>query len=265
MGGLFKKMPVTAIAFLASTLAISGIPPFSGFFSKDEILWNTFASGHVGLYMIAFLAAGLTAFYMFRLFVYTFLGSFSGDHEPHPLPWTMDGPVAILGFMAVVGGLVGIPEVLGGHNPFHHWLAYLTPKVVHHGANHSTELALMGASTGWALVMSGMAIFLYRRNLEWTHTLKRRLKVPYGLMLNKFYVDEIYEYLILKPILWISRNLLWKVADVKLVDGLLVHGWADVTRFTAGLISRLQSGVLSHYVFYLWIGLGALLVYLVKA
>jgi len=261
MGGLAKKMPITCLAFLASTLAIAGIPPFAGFFSKDEILWHTYLHAPFFFYVIALITAGLTAFYMFRLFAYVFLGE-SRHGSFHAPSRFMTIPVGLLGLLAVVGGFLGVPEAMGGHNAIHHWLVSLSTPILE-GANHrSLELALMGLSTLWAFLVSGLSIGLYWRNLEWATHLKVRFKRSYALLSNKFYVDELYQNLIIRPFYWASNNLFWKVSDEKLVDGILVHGWTDVAGFAARVVSRFQTGVLGHYLVFMWVGLIGVLVYL---
>ncbi|MBX7149475.1 NADH-quinone oxidoreductase subunit L [bacterium] len=263
MGGLLKKIPLTGFMFLLSTIAIAGIPPFAGFFSKDEILWHVYASGNTTYYVLALMAAGLTAFYMFRLFAYTFLGKFRG-HEVHHVPASMNFPVLILGILAVVGGLMGIPEVLGGHNHFHHWLHELTAGLPALEGDHHTELMLMGVSAAWALLLSLISLALYSRNLEWTKNIKIKLKPLHNLMSNKFYIDELYNAVIIQPLKHISDALLWKVADVKLIDGIIVHGWGNLARFMAGVIVRVQSGLVAHYAILILISLIAMLYVVTK-
>lgn len=261
MGGLFRKMPVTAVSFLVSTLAIAGIPPFSGFFSKDEILWNAFIHASPAIYWIALATAGLTAFYMFRLFSLVFLGK-EGPKGVQKVPLVMDLPVAILAFLAFFGGEFGLPEVLGGHNYFHHFLAYLSTPVLHEGLE-KMELTLMAVSAGWAAFFSLTALFLYR-NRDWTRGLKSRLKIFYKISCNKFYVDEIYETLIVKPVYFISHILLWKGSDQKLIDGALVGGLGGVATVGARIVSWMQTGVLGNYLLYLWVGLALLLILAVR-
>ncbi|HBF11976.1 MAG TPA: NADH-quinone oxidoreductase subunit L [Deltaproteobacteria bacterium] len=269
MGGLFKKVPVTAFAFLVSTLAIAGIPPFAGFFSKDEILLNVYLHAPLWMYVTSLVAAGLTAFYMFRLFVYVFLGHERKTHNSHDhheehhssqVPWIMDAPVAILGLLAILGGFLGVPEVLHGSNHFHHWLSFLTEGVEAHHVSHSLELTLMAVSTGWALLLSLTSLKLYSANLNWTAPLKNKFAPLYQLMQNKFYVDEVYTFLIVKPLLGISRVVLWKGADQKLIDGVLVHGWSGLSQFGAQALAFLQTGYLGHYLVLLTLGVVVLLV-----
>ncbi|MDO8519760.1 MAG: NADH-quinone oxidoreductase subunit L [Deltaproteobacteria bacterium] len=281
MGGLFKKMPVTAVAFLISTLAIAGIPPFSGFFSKDEILWNAFLHAGKPVYWLALATAGLTAFYMFRLFSLVFLGDNQRQRRVEgeaqralpaegatlapliapkgvsKIPAVMNVPVALLAVLAFFGGELGIPEVLGGHNYFHHFLSYLSAAVPHEGLE-KMELTMMAVSAGWAAFFSLAALYLYR-NRDWARGLKARLSAVYKFSLNKFYVDEVYDFLIVKPLYHFSRGILWKGSDGKLIDGALLGGLSGMTTLGAKIVSRFQTGVLGNYLFYLWVGLAGLL------
>jgi len=266
MGGLFKKMPITAATFLISTLAIAGLPPLAGFFSKDEILWFTYFNGSLAFYLIAVLTAGLTAFYMVRLFVYSFIGDYRGKHgdKVHESSLVMTVPLIILATLATIGGFIGVPEVLGGSNHIQHWLSNLGTKLDSHGDYHAIELGLMGASTAWVLLLSGVSYLLYTKNLNWALAFKGKFKIIYNFIYNKFKVDEIYNTLIIRPIYWISKNILWKATDEKIIDGVMVHGFTDAAGFSARIISRLQNGVLGSYVMYLWVGLILLLILAVR-
>lgn len=266
MGGLMKKMPITGATFFISTLAIAGIPPFAGFFSKDEILWMTFLHESRAFYLTALITAGITAFYMFRLFTYTFLGKTRHSYPDsiHESPKVMTYPLMILAFLAIVGGFIGFPEGLNGSNYFHHWLGELSSIQKTESGNHHFELALMGVSAGWALFMSLLSLGLYWRNLQWTTGIKRRIAWLYQLVSDKFRVDEFYKTCLVNPLVKISRTLLWKGADEKIIDGLLVHGWSDMSFFSARLVSACQTGLTSHYLLFIWIGLIAFLVAAVR-
>lgn len=266
MGGLAKKMPITFGCFLVSTLAISGVPPFSGFFSKDEILWMTYLNAPPSFYYLALLTAGITAFYMFRLLAYTFLGKTRHPHPEHihESPPSMSMPLIILAFLALVGGFIGVPAVLGGNNYLHHWLSSFAPHAGGHEGSHSLELTLMGVSTGWALFMGLLSLFLYTRNLQWAASLKRKLNGLYTLVERKFLVDELYQSLIVQPLFKFSQGFLWKVTDEKLVDGFLVKGLGGATILSARVVSWFQTGVLGHYLLYIWTGLILLLILTVR-
>ena len=261
MGGLFKKIPVTSL--LVSTIAIAGIPPLAGFFSKDEILFHTFTHAPRIFYIVGFLVSGLTSFYMFRLFTLVFLGKYRGHLEPHYLPLAMDAPIAILAVLALVGGFIGVPEVLGGTNRISHWLAFLSTEI--HGeevAHHGTELILIGISSAWALITAFMAFSLYLKNPEWTKTLKEKCQQLYNLVSRKYYVDEIYDGIFVRPLVWLSHKFFWKGMDEAIIDGVMVHGFADISLVASRIISRFQSGFLGHYVVFFVLGLIGIMFYL---
>jgi NADH-quinone oxidoreductase subunit L len=261
MGGLKQYMPVTFWLMLIATLAIAGIPPFSGFFSKDEILAAAFARGgehsiYYVFYAMGIAAALLTAFYMARLVTMTFLGdNRTGEQERHHLhdaPMVMTGPLIVLGVLSALGGLINLPPLVGGGALLEHWLEPVTapahqffPLEMPHG---QTELFLVGGA-----VLVGVLGLLagYRA------TLRRRIpsaaEAPddTGLarVLNrKYYVDEIYDALIVHPLVWFSRTMLWRVVDEGVVDGAAVNGTAKLSRGLGWLGSRLQTGQVGVYV-----------------
>src|SRR5690606_30516357 len=239
MGGLKKDLPITYWTFLVGCLAIAGVPLLSGFFSKDEILWAAFSHGHYGIWTVATITALLTAIYMFRLFFLTFHGERRHDapaaaahdahatHDahgshgaPHDAPPAMAIPLVVLALGSIVAGYIGVPHALGGHNWIH---GFLDP-VFHVGGTvaaeaHSdttTELMLMGLSVFAAFAGIALAAFLF---------LKRPRKAnlnPTGvhkLLENKYYVDEIYDALVVRPIHALSTAVLWKGIDARLIDG----------------------------------------------
>lgn len=264
MGGLWKKMPTTALTFLICTLAISGIPPLAGFFSKDEILYMTYINAPSRIYFwIGLLTAGITAFYMMRLFVYTFWGKTRYPHPEkiHESPKSMTFPLLVLAALACVAGFVGIP----GYSLFNSWLSQLGQEIPHHIEGSALqEFHLMGISIAWTAFCSGLAFILYKKNLNFTHNIKQRLKSLYRLVYHKFRVDEIYQVLIINPIKTFSDFVLFRLIDRKIIDGLFIHGLAYSTRFFGRCFSALQTGLIGHYLLYLMIGLALLLVYFVK-
>ena len=256
MGGLKKHMPKTYWTFLISTLAIAGIFPFAGFFSKDEILADTFGSGHLALWGIAAVAAGLTAFYMFRAVFLTFHGESRVDHKVehhlHESPLVMTLPLIILAFLATVGGFLGIP-LIEGANVLHNFLG---PVFAGHGAAHAAEaghdagmeVMLMLFSLGIAVVGIAMAWYFFLKNKPAAERLQRSYSGIHSLIYNKYYVDELYDHLFTHPIVRFSREFLHKVFDVQIIDG-FVNGTAS---FFAGLSTfarRFQSGFLRDYAF----------------
>ena len=260
MGGLRKYMPATFGTFLVATLAISGIPPLSGFFSKDEILWNAFNNGHPILWIIGLLAAGLTAFYMFRLLIRTFFGSFQGTADEqdklHESPATMTVPLIILAILAAVGGFVGIPELFGT-NYIHHFLneVFVSPAQLHleHGASvahaahgHATlEISLMVVSVLVALAGILTAHHFYHRNPEVPARLKKRFAGLHKLVYNKYYIDELYEKVVIAPLRGLC-NLFYNIGDRLLVEG-VVNGSAHLVNGIGSVVRLLQSGSVRHY------------------
>lgn len=264
MGGLFKKMPVTAMTFLICTLAISGIPPLSGFFSKDKILYMTFANYKTALYIVGLITAGLTAFYMMRVFMYTFWGE-TRTHEPdhiHESPKIMTVPLVILSFFAVIAGFFGLPHIFG-HSWLGEWLAILAQNTPHELEGFLQEGHLMLISTAVAASCSFAAFYLYKKNLNFTKSFKEKIKLVYDLVYNKFKIDEVYDFLIVKPIHKVSDLVLFKTVDVKIVDGWLVNGWAFASRLAGQSLALLQSGLVGHYVFYLLVGVCLVLTFIV--
>ncbi|MCP2501791.1 MAG: NADH-quinone oxidoreductase subunit L [Deltaproteobacteria bacterium] len=275
MGGLKKYVPVTFATMFVATLAIAGIPGLSGFFSKDEILWQAFSSSHGSpvLWVIAAVAAGITAFYMFRLVFLTFFGKSRMDPEverhAHESPWTMTVPLTILAVLSVAGGWIGIPAVLGGSNLFEHWLAPVFHPVAaagahgaaagaahgaEAGAHHSTtlEIGLMALSVAIALCGIGLAYFLYRVRTEKPEEIARKWPTLYDVVYNKYYIDEFYEWALIRRIVAISIGL-WEMFDALFIDG-IVNGAAGLVRAAGDRVRRLQGGVVGGYAFSLLAG-----------
>jgi NADH-quinone oxidoreductase subunit L len=271
MGGLKSKIPTTFWTFFVATLAISGIPGLSGFFSKDEILFRAFSSGNYGVWIIGLLAAALTAFYMFRLVFLTFYGNFRGDkhveshiHEPAP---TMTIPLIILAILSIIGGYIGLPHALGGGAWFEKFLEPIIGSVGPHELaqmeSHvalSTEYLLMILSIVVALLGIYVAYLMYRKNPELPGKLATNLKNLYQLLLNKYYVDEIYNLLVVQPLLWIS-NQLSDLFDMKGIDG-MVNGVAWVVETTGKGVRRIQTGLVQNYALFMSLGILLLLGYL---
>jgi NADH-quinone oxidoreductase subunit L len=262
MGGLRKKMPITFITYAAATLAICGIFPFAGFFSKDEILWQAFSHGHTFLWAIGFLTAGLTPFYICRGLSLAFLGkNRSPDLKAHESPISMTIPLIILALLSLVGGWVGIPEAFGGSNVFHHWLmgVFAYPELFNEGAHasHGVELILSLATFLFALHMGLFALILYSRQLHRVESWSKKFGFIHKLLSNKFYVDELYQKVILGPMRLFAEKVLWKTADEKLIDGLFVNGSAHGVGLFGRLLSLTQTGLLQNYA--LLIGIGAII------
>ncbi len=263
MGGLRKKMPITFITFLVSTIAISGIPLFSGFFSKDEILWWSFGStrGHWFLWIIGAAAAGMTAFYMFRLVFMTFFGeqktdARAKDHIPES-PLTITIPLMVLGFLALVGGYVGVPAILGGSNHFEHFLAPVFEHSQHlhhieaHGA-HATEYLLMAISVIIAVVGIFIAWYMYIKNTSLPAKITEKFSCAYKVVFNKWYIDELYDFVFVNPCKQIGL-FLWRGIDVRVVDG-IVNGCAYVIKGIGAGLRYTQSGYLYNYAMAMVVG-----------
>jgi NADH-quinone oxidoreductase subunit L len=264
MGGLRKAMPWTFALMLLATLAIAGVPPFSGFFSKDEILSAAFARGqsdpiYLAAWVLGVLAALMTAYYMARLMAMTFLGRFRGGaaSEPHlhEAPWIMTGPLAVLGVLSVIGGALNLPEFLGVGpvQGLEHWLEPVT----------APARALMPAfemphgSTETMLIVGAIAVAIVGLTLGTRVTLASTIPTPeqappehgVALVLNrKYYIDEFYSAVVVRPTVWFSQRVLHQVFDQFLVDRMAVGGTARVAAGLGWLGSRLQNGQVAFYV-----------------
>jgi NADH-quinone oxidoreductase subunit L len=251
MGGLRHKMPITFLTFLAATLAIAGIPPFAGFMSKDEIIWQAFAHGHVFVWLLLLAGAALTVFYMFRQVYMTFFGEFRGTHEQehhlHESPPSMAYVLIVLGVLSVVGGIGNIPEFIISWKPFEEFLdpVFSSPVTRHviesHINNHGIEAGF--ALITFILVIGGwyFADLIYRQNrLDPSRFSEMLGGAAYDLVLNKYYIDEIYDYVFVQPYLFATRALAW--FDLHIIDG-VVNFAATVIVFLSWL-----SGLFDHYV-----------------
>ena len=266
MGGLKKYMPITYRTFLIGTLAIAGIPFFSGFFSKDEILWFAWLNGSPILWMVGALAAFTTAFYMWRLTSLTFLGEERFDHHhvhPHESPATMTIPLVVLAVLSALGGLLGVPHVIGHalHIPnlLEDWLRPIfatgTAMLPAHTGDHtSLEIGLMVGSSVLAVIGIMFARSIYSQGLTKATAMAEKMSGLYKLLLNKYYVDEVYHMLVAGPILAASRDFLWKIVDVIVIDG-VVNGSAKSMGAAAGILRRMQSGVAQNYALVMMIGI----------
>jgi NADH-quinone oxidoreductase subunit L len=267
MGGLRKKIPVTYWTMLIATVAIAGFPPFAGFFSKDEILYSAFAGPYANtiLYGVGLAGALLTSFYMFRLIFLTFFGeAHYNEHKVHvhESPKNMLVPLVILAIFATVGGWFAAPKLWGGPDYFHNYLDpvfgssdKLAPGVeLTEAAAHTLELQLSGLAVLIAVIGFFAAWWFYIRRPEAREKLVESFHGAYTLVLNKYYVDEIYLALIVRPLLWISTNVLWHGADEGVIDGTL-NGTARVAREAGGQLRELQSGNARSYA--TWVVIGA--------
>lgn len=264
MGGLKKYMPITHITFLLGWLAIIGMPPFAGFFSKDEILWMSFHSplGHPALWAVGVIGAVLTAFYMTRLLALTFWGGsrVPKSVHPHESPALMSIPLIVLAILSVVGGWVGIPHVIGailpGHpeNLFEHWLqprlASIPGMAV---AEASLEWSLMGVSVLLAAISAFVAYHFYVNNPELPKKIANTLGGFYQLVADKYRIDELYAATFIDPTVKFSKNL-WYHFDVMFIDR-ITYWMSDLVRGAGGMVRTLQNGNIQQYAMYVAVGI----------
>jgi len=294
MGGLRKYMPWTCWTMVIATLAISGFPPFAGFFSKDEILWQAFSSSHGSkiFWFVGILTAFMTSFYMFRLVFLTFFGEYRGAepeghgaqsahddhrHTPHESPWLMLAPLVLLGVLSVIGGWVGIG------NRFEHFLDPVIQKVsveqdAAHvgetvttlvsegegaaGENKGLENLLMGISVFVAFAGLGLAWFLYVKDPALPAKIAEATGGLYRLVLNKYWIDELYSAVIIGPLVAFSRVVLWQTVDQKVIDG-SINEVAVAARDVSQVVRQQQSGLVRSYAGWVAAGAAAVVAYMV--
>lgn len=262
MGGLRKYMPITHITFVFGWLAIIGIPPFAGFFSKDEILYQAFASPHgsKALWALGTLTAALTAFYMTRLMALTFWGKgrFGHDVHPHESSISMTIPLMALGFLSIVGGWIGVPhvisEILPGHpmNIFEHWLAPAIAHLPETEGSALVEWALMGLSVGLAGLSAWFAYDSYVNHPKRMETLSRALGPVHRFVYDKWRVDELYSAVVINPIIEFGKSL-WIYIDVNVIDRCTVLADELVVGF-ANFVKTIQNGKMQSYALYMALG-----------
>jgi NADH-quinone oxidoreductase subunit L len=312
MGGLRKKIPVTFWVMTIATFAIAGFPPLAAFFSKDEILSGVYASAHGGhlLWTVGLITAGLTSFYMFRLWFMTFFGEYKPDadlgdahlapaahaapaahgsahadshgddgngHGVHESPWIMLAPLVVLAVLSVVGGWVGVPKFLGGHNEFDRFLAPVMESGASSGGESATapvvrvldptsqpeekdtleEWLLTGASVGAATFGLFFAWLLYCKRPELPDRITAKIHGIYTMVLHKYYVDEGYSAVFVKPLLALSTVVFWRGVDQSVIDG-LVNGAGSASQGIGNELRRMQSGNIRSYA--AWVALGGALV-----
>jgi NADH-quinone oxidoreductase subunit L len=264
MGGLRKKLPVTFWTMLIATIAISGIPPFSGFFSKDEILAAAYVHSPL-LYVLGVIGAMFTSFYMFRLMFLTFWGSFRGTHEQehhlHESPPSMTIPLIILAILSAGGGLLNIPHVLGGNSWLEHWLEPVFKHTALVTGEYSmalnTEKMLMGISVAAAVVALIYAYLKYIKNADLPLAENEERPALVKLSYNKFYIDEIYDAIIRRPLDAMSV-FFYKTIDKLGIDG-LVNGLGSGSIEAGKGLRLLQTGNVGFYLFLMVISIIAIL------
>jgi len=265
MGGLKKYMPITYITFTLGWLAIIGIPPFAGFFSKDEILWQAFSSplGNKGLWALGAVGAAMTAFYMTRLMAWTFWGKprFGHDVHPHESPLSMTIPLMVLGLLSVIGGWIGIPHVISEVLPFHpgngleEWLhpAIAHLEIPHLEGGEGLEWMMMGVSVAIAAISALFAYDTYIRVPKRAEMLAKAAGPIYPLVANKYYVDEIYFKLIINPLVDLGKRL-WFYIDINVIDK-ATYLASDLVNGLASFVRTIQNGKMQQYALYMALGL----------
>lgn len=282
MGGLKKALPITFYTFVIASLAIAGFPGLAGFFSKDEILFETFAEGHTILWVVGAATSLLTATYMFRLVYLTFFGQRRHDapaHDSHPshhhgsdshlhdAPPAMAFALILLAIGSVVAGYIGIPHALGGHNALGAWLepAFGLREAAAGGAegaadHASLEMTLMVISSVIAILGIAIATAIWLRKREAADAMARTFAPIHRLLLNKYYVDELYDATIVQPIKIVSQRGLWRGFDVRVIDG-AVNGTGALVSGASAVLRRLQTGSVRAYAGSLFVGVVVVLGY----
>ena len=287
MGGLRKQLPITFYTFLIASIAIAGVPGFAGFFSKDEILFETFAEGHTVLWVMGALTSLLTATYMFRLVYLTFFGDRRHDapaasdaHPSHPshlshlshpshlhdAPPAMALALILLAIGSIAAGYIGVPHALGGHNTLHAWLepAFGVHEAASGGEGAvdptSLELTLMGVSSLIAVVGILIASVIWLRRRDLAASMAQTFAPIHRLLVNKYYVDELYDATVVQPIKIVSQQGLWRGFDVRLIDG-AVNGTGTLVAGSAAVLRRLQTGSVRTYAGSLFVGVVVVLGY----
>ena len=262
MGGLKNKMKITFLTFLMGGIAISGIPPFSGFFSKDEILSKLFFGGHYAVFGIAVLTAFMTAFYVFRLISLTFYGKPRYDEahvHPHESPALMTVPLIILAVLSVVGGLIGIPHIVGT-NLIEHWLepvfAPALALLPEHHIIASTEIGLIIFS----VLVAVIGIVVSKKMFSSGEKLDAFSGGFYNLLRDKYRVDELYDKIFISPLRWLTE-VFYKVLDVKIIDG-AVNGTARFFNNLSLDWRKIQTGVIQDYALFSVAGILAIILYI---
>ena len=256
MGGLKSKLPITHITFLIACIAIAGVPPFSGFFSKDEILAAAFAKSPI-YWALGVIGAAMTAFYMFRLYATTFLGQFRGTHEQehhlHESPFAMTLPLILLAVASAIAGALGIPALMGGNHWLSHQLIPIIGEVHEAHLSHETEWILMGVSVTIAVIALLIAVSRYKKQAdeEPTSTLGK-------FLYNKWHIDELYNNAIVEPLNKMS-GFLKETIERKVIDG-AVNGTGKLVQYGARQIRLIQSGQVGYYILFMVLSLVLMIV-----
>jgi len=296
MGGLRKHLPYTFWCMTIATFAIAGLPPFAGFFSKDRILWSAWSNGYRSLWLIGVITAGMTSFYMFRLWFLTFFGDYRGPNpetaghghdahagghghgQPHESPMVMVVPLMILALLSFIGGWVGVPHSLHGSDHFDSFLSpvfHATAAVAPAGTTpaapaeeaagqgeSSTELVFTGISVSIALLGFLSAWWLYYKRPELPGKMAKAAGGLYTFVLDKYKVDELYGAVFIQPLIALSLNVFWKGIDRGLIDG-AVDGSAAGAREVSDEMRHMQSGNIRSYAGWVAVGAAAVIAFMV--
>jgi NADH-quinone oxidoreductase subunit L len=251
MGGLKSKLPITHITFLIACIAIAGVPPFSGFFSKDEILAAAFAKSPI-YWVLGVIGAAMTAFYMFRLYTTTFLGNFRGtpdqENHVHESPLAMTLPLILLAIASALAGAIGIPEMMGGHHWLSHNLIPIVGEPVELGLSHSIEWTLMAVSVSIALIALLLAISMYKKKTD------EEPSTALGkFFYHKWHIDELYNEVIVQPLNRFA-GFLKNVIEKQVIDG-AVNGTGKLVQYSARKVRLIQNGQVGYYILFMVAGI----------
>lgn len=244
MGGLRKYAPWTCLTLACASLAISGFPFTSGYFSKDAIL--SAAYGHAPwMYWVGVVTAGMTAFYVWRAFWMTFTGEYKGHGHPHESSWSMLGPLVVLAVLSIGGGFFfNVPKILDSMFPI---------------AEGAENMNLTYISVAFGLIGIALSYYMYVVNKELPERIAASFSGLYNLVYNKYFVDEIYDATVVNPVIAGSTTVLWHGVDQGVIDG-IVNGVGTESKSIGGLLKQLQSGNIRSYATWVVIGAVALLI-----
>lgn len=265
MGGLGRRMPLTAWTFVIAAAALAGIPPTIGFFSINAILWQAYERGQVALWAMGFIGVGLMAFSIFRAAGLVFFGETNVPLERlkrvTEAPVSMALPMMMLATLTVVGGILGVPAILHGGSRLVSWLGTLVSYEIGHAPaeGSSIEIILMVVTLLWSAHFSVLGWLIYAQKREWPRRVARRVAPLHAVVANLYFVDQLYRWLILRPLVWVSRCLLWQTVDRVFIDGLVVQGTARVVGFAALVVGATQTGALQRYLLYFLVGAAAVI------
>ncbi len=275
MGGLRRKLPITYTTMLIAALAISGIPFFAGYFSKDLILESTYTSGHIWLWLLGLVTAGLTSFYMFRLIFVTFHGesrvASEKEHHIHESPPVMTIPLIVLAVVSIIGGWVELPEGMIWGGAFSRFLAPLVAGPVTGlmarpaamaGSNLSPSLVLSAVATLTAIIGIGIAWIFYIQVPALAGQFAESMRALYDVLRRKYYIDELYNLIVTRPLFFISTYVLYRGVDVKVIDG-IVDGLGLRVEESGEAVRKVESGNVQDYAFVYLLGALAVAAYYV--